>query len=334
MATLDDRIARLAAETSFSGVVRVDREGERLVAEAFGMADRAREVPNTVATRFGLASGAKGFTALSVLSLVEDGTLSLDTTARSVLGDDLPLVDDAVTVEQLLAHRSGIGDYLDEDTMSDVTEHVLRIPVHELETTEDTLKVLDGYPQVSPPGERFAYNNGGFLVLALIAERASGIPFHRLVHDRVCEPARMPDTGFLRSDELPGDAALGYLWTDRPRTNVLHLPVIGGGDGGIYSTAADLARFWEALFAGEIVSRASVAEMVRPRSEWPEEERRYGLGFHLHATTDVVWLEGYDAGVSFTSTHEPHRRITATVISNTSEGAWPFVKLVDRELGI
>ena len=76
-----------------------------------------------------------------------------------------------------------------------------------------------------------------------------------------------------------------------------------------------------------------VAEMVRPRSEWPEESKRYGLGFHLHATSDVVWLEGYDAGVSFVSTHDPSSTITHTVISNTSEGAWPIVELLDERLG-
>src|SRR5215217_4831310 len=113
MAELQDAIATQAERTSFSGVVRVDREDEILVAQAFGLADRGREVPNTVGTRFGLASGAKGFTALVVASLVEDGTLALDMTARSVLGDDLPLIDGAVTIEHLLAHRSGIGDYLD-----------------------------------------------------------------------------------------------------------------------------------------------------------------------------------------------------------------------------
>jgi CubicO group peptidase (beta-lactamase class C family) len=331
---LSDQITQLAEETAFSGVLRVDREGETLIAEAFGFADRGREIPNAVTTRFALASGAKGFTALSVMSLVEDGTLSLETTARSVLGGDLSSIDDAVTVEQLLAHRSGIGDYLDEEVHADVTAYVMPVPAHTLATTEDYLEVLDSHPQVSPPGERFAYNNGGFVVLALIAERASGIPFDRLVRERVCDPAGMADTGFLRSDELPGDAALGYLWTDRPRTNVLHLPVVGSGDGGIYSSVGDLARLWDALSDGRIVSLEAVAEMVRPRSAWPEEERRYGLGFHLHANTDVVWLEGYDAGVSFTSTCEPRRRITATVISNTSEGAWPFVLLFDRELGI
>jgi CubicO group peptidase (beta-lactamase class C family) len=334
MADLHHAIAAEAERTAFSGVVRVDRGGETLVAQAFGLADRGRDVPNTVGTRFALASGAKGFTALVVMSLVGDGTLALDTIARSVLGDDLPLIDSAVTVEHLLAHRSGIGDYLDEDTMTDVKAYLMPVPVHTLASTEDYLTVLDGHPQASAPGERFAYNNGGFVVLALIAERAGGKPFHRLVHQRVCRPAGLRDTGYLRSDELPGDAALGYLWTDRPRTNVFHLPVLGSGDGGIYSTAADLSRFWPAFFAGEIVPVDAVAEMVRPRSDWPEEERRYGLGFHLHATSDVVWLEGYDAGVSFTSTYEPDRRITATVISNTAEGAWPFVKLFDQELGI
>ena len=94
-----------------------------------------------------------------------------------------------MTVEQLLAHRSGIGDYLDEDDGGD-TRYVLPVPVHELATTEDYLAVLDGYPPKFAPGERFAYNNGGFVVLALIAERSSGVPFHDLVRNAsACPPA-------------------------------------------------------------------------------------------------------------------------------------------------
>jgi CubicO group peptidase (beta-lactamase class C family) len=113
---------------------------------------------------------------------------------------------------------------------------------------------------------------------------------------------------------------------------VFHIPVIGGGDGGIYSTAADLHTFWLALFAGQIVSEERVAEMVRPRSDVPEEEKRYGLGFWLHGQSDVVMLEGYDAGVSFRSMHDPVSGSTATVIANTSEGAWPFVELLEEQL--
>ena len=179
--------------------------------------------------------------------------------------------------------------------------------MHRLVDTEDYLSVLDGYPTKFAPDERFSYCNGGFVVLALIAERASGVPFHELVAQRVCEPAGMRDTAFLRSDELPGGTALGYLAADGLRTNVLHLPVRGSGDGGIYTTAADVRAFWEALFAGRIVAREWVAEMTRPRSDSPEDDRRYGLGFWLHGTTDAVMLEGYDAGVSFRSLHDPVR---------------------------
>lgn len=332
MQPLDDAIDSVARDAGFSGVVRVDRAGTTVFAKAYGFADRAHAIGNTSDTRFAIASGTKGFTALTIMSLIEEGSLTLDTTARSLLADDLPLIDDAVTVEHLLAHRSGIGDYLDESTV-EVADYAMPVPVQELATTEQYLAVLDGHRTVSAPDERFAYNNGGYVVLALIAERTSGVPYHELVRRRVCEPAGMTDTGFLRSDELPGDAALGYLAADGERTNIFHLPVLGTGDGGIYSTAADLSAFWAALFAGRIVSSDHVAEMVRPRSDWPEESRRYGLGFHLHESTDVVWLEGYDAGVSFCSTHDPTRSITHTVIANWTDGAWPVSIRLDELLG-
>lgn len=332
MESLQVAVDEAAERTGFSGVVRLDRAGETELCSAYGYADRAHGILNTVETQFATASGTKGLTALTVMSLVERGTLALHTTARSLLGADLPLVAADVTVAQLLGHRSGIGDYLDEDTLGDIADYVMPVPVHELATTEQYLPALDGHATVFPAGERFAYNNGGYVVLALLAERASGVDFHQLVRTLVCEPAGMVDTAFLRSDELPRRAALGYLANDRLRTNVFHLPVLGNGDGGVYSTAADLCAFWDALFAGRIVTPERVAEMVRPRSDWPQESRRYGLGFHLHATGDGVWLEGHDAGVSFTSAHEPSSSITYTVISNWSEGAWPIIALLEGRL--
>ncbi len=329
MQTLTSALDSAASGTDFSGVVRVDRP-DGVLERAYGLADRAHGIPNTTDTRFGIASGTKGLTALAVVSLIEAGSLDLSTTARSVLGTDLPLIDEAVTIEHLLSHRSGIGDYFDEDAI-ETTDYVMPVPVQELATTEEYLVVLDGHPAVSAPGERLAYNNGGYVVLALIAERTSGVPFHELVRQRVCEPAGMHDTAFLRSDELPGDAAIGYLSTGGPRTNVLHLPVRGSGDGGIYSTTADVSSLWSALFAGQIVSESWVAEMMRPRSDMPNPAMRCGLGFFLHAS-GAVELHGYDAGVSFRSVHDPAAGTTSTVISNTSEGTWPIETLLDEHL--
>jgi CubicO group peptidase (beta-lactamase class C family) len=332
MSGLENEIDAIASATEFSGVVRVDADGIE-VAKAYGLAHRGYEVSNEVDTQFATASGTKGLTALAVVSLIEEGRLDLSTTARSVLGQDLPLIGDDVTIEHLLSHRSGIGDYLDEEVDVDLSDYLMPVPVHELATTEQYLAVLDGHPTKFAPGERFAYCNGGYVVLALIAERASGVPFHDLVRRRVCEPAGMEDTAFLRSDELPGRAALGYLTVDGAwRTNVFHLPVRGSGDGGIYSTVADISALWRAFFAGEIVSTAWVGEMVRARSEVPSDSRRYGLGFWLHASTDAVKLVGSDAGVSFHTAHDPRSGVTHTVISNTTDGAWPIARFLNERL--
>ena len=321
----------IAAEARFSGVVRVDRGNEVVVTKAYGLADRGHEIPNEVDTQFAIASGLKGLTALAVVSLIEDGTLELGTTARSLLGEDVPLIADDVTVEHLLAHRSGIGDYLDEDAGGEITDYVMPVPVHELATPEEYVPILEGHPAKFAAGESFSYCNGGFVVLAVLAERASGIPYHDLVTQRVCEPAGMRDTAFLRSDELPGRAAIGYLFADGLRTNVLHLPVRGVGDGGIYTTAADVRALWAAFVDGRIVPSHWVTEMTRPRSD-ARDGGPYGLGFWLRASTAAVVLEGYDAGVSFRSLHDPGADLTCTVISNWSDGAWPVVTYLQEAL--
>jgi CubicO group peptidase (beta-lactamase class C family) len=328
-----EAIDLVADRYGFAGVVSVDRGRESEFAKAYGFADRAHQIPNTMATRFAIASGTKGLSALTVVSLINDHALRMSTTARSLLGTDLPLIGDDVTIEHLLSHRSGIGDYLDEEAADEVTDYVLTVPAQELATTEQYLAVLDGHPAKFPPGERFSYCNSGYVVLALVAERASGVAFHQLVADRVCRPAGMVDTEFLRSDELPGGAALGYLpLPGRSRTNVFHLPVLGSGDGGTYSTVADINAFWQSLFTGKIVPTSWVSEMVHPRSDVPAESKRYGLGFWLGRQSDTVILEGYDAGVSFRSVHDPKTTLTYTVISNSSDGAWPIAQRLDELL--
>ena len=326
---IDEQALGAAAERNhFTGVVAIDAGDERLYRRSFGQAHRALGVPNTPDTRFAIASGSKTFTAAAVLRLVELGQLGLYDPVRPILGTDLSLVDDAVTVEQLLGHTSGIGDYLDEEDEWDAADYVLGVPVHTLAETPAFLPVIDGYPQAFTPGERFSYCNGGYIVLAIIIERASAMGFHDFVQQQVFDRAGLAATGFLRSDELPGDAALGYLEATGDRNNVLHLPVRGSGDGGAYSTAADLHRFWRSLTAGRVVGDHLLAEMWRPRQAVPEEGLSYGLGVYVHPTAGVLAMEGYDAGVSMRSIHDPATATTASVLGNSSEGACPLASLL------
>ena len=331
MGTLGAAVEREADRTRFSGVVRVDHGDATEVLQAHGLADRAHGIAMTPAHRLGTASVTKGFTALTVLSLVADGVLALTTPARSVLGPDLPRIDDTVTVEHLLSHRSGIGDYLDESSAQSSADYLMPVPVHSLATSEDYLPILDGHAAAAVPGRRFSYNNSGYVILAVIAERVAQMPFHDLVSARVYEPAGMVDTAFLRSDEPAANAATGYLHALGPRTNVLHLPVRGSGDGGAFATVADMSSFWGALLDGRIVSDRWVAEMLTPRHVPTEESLGYGLGIWLHAS-GVLELHGYDAGVSFRSMHHPAHASTWTVGSNTSEGTFPLETVLEGDL--
>ena len=330
MADLRDEIDDAARRTSFSGAVRVSVGGDEW-SQAWGFAHRGLNIRCNPSTRFAMASGSKAFTALAIVSLIADGVLALSTAVRSVLGDDLPLIDDRVTIEQLLSHRSGIGDYLDEEVHTDTNEYVMPVPLHELEKTESFLPALEGFPQKFEPGTDFVYCNGGFVVLALIAERASGMTYHELVQHAVLDKADMTQTAFLRSDE-PADAALGYLASEGLRTNVLHLPVQGNGDGGCYTTLRDMHRFWLAFLSGEIVSAEWVSTMIEPRSTDPDSGERYGLGVRMLPNVDVVALEGCDAGVSFRSDHDPASGTEFVVLANTADGAWPLVEVLESSL--
>lgn len=232
-------------------------------------------------------------------------------------------------MEHLLAHRSGIGDYIDEKSWRP-SDFVLRSPVHRLAETTNFLTEVDGFAQVFPPGTRFEYNKAAFVVLALLAERATGSRFRDLVAERVCAPAGMTETAYLRSDELPANVASGYLAATGDRTNVLHLPVRGSGDGGAYTTVSDVHRLWGALTGGAVLNPARLAAAWQPRSVAADGPAGYGLGFWLDPAG--VRLEGYDAGVSFRTVHQPVSRTTYTVIGNWSDAAWPVVDLLERLL--
>lgn len=306
--------------SDFSGVVSV-RRGETVEFEqAFGLALRAPAVPVRPDTQFAIASGTKGITATVIVSLVATGSLAFSTQARSLLGRDLPLVGDDVTIEHLLTHTSGIGDYCDEDLDPIPPPSV---PYGELTSTAAYLPVLDGYPAKFAPGARFCYSNGGYVLLALLAERATGTPFESLVATVVTAPAGMVDTAFLRADDLPARAAVGYL--ENGRTNKFAIPAAGSGDGGIFTTAADVHRFWAALIGGRLVPDRLVARMGSATSE------RYGMGLWLDPP--LLDLHGGDNGVSFRTYHDPTSGATASVLCNTGGGAWPVARQLRALLG-
>lgn len=326
MRDLARAVAAYAADCGFQGTVRVDLGARTLVDAAYGLADRAHGIAHTPDTRCAMASGSKTFTALAVLALVQDGVLSLGTSVRDLLAPDLPRLDPDVTIAHLLSHTSGVGEYLDDDAES--AQYLLPGSMHEYGAAHDFLGLLD-QPMAGVPGAQFVYSNAGFVILGVVLERVTGARFQDVVRERVLAPAGLARTDFLRTDELPGDAAIGYLWPDRLRTNIFHLPIEGSADGGAYTTTADLRAFWLALSSGAIVSPHLTQLMTTPVPGHDPDDP-YGLGVWLPAAG--VWaMDGADAGVSLSSVHRPGSGLTRSVLSNQSDGAWPMATKI-REL--
>lgn len=301
MTPLATDLAEVADDKHFAGVVRVHVAGEHPIELERGFADRAARRPILGSTRFGVASGTKGLTAVTILHLIEEGRLALDTSAATIIGHQLPNVPAAVTIEHLLSHRSGIGDYLDEDELDDADAHVLGDrSAHLFVQPSDYLHLLEVPAPREAPGSGFRYNNSGFMILALVIETLTG-DYHAAVTERVLEPAGMRRSGFFRSDDLPPETALGYL--QNGRTNVFHLPVVGGGDGGVYLCAEDVSSFWAALFGGRLVTSESVALLTEVVSDG-HPNGGYGRGVWLGDGGDHVWLE------------------------TPTNGAWPLVRRI------
>jgi len=330
---MDWRSIDEAIGQGFSGAVRVTLDGKVVYQRAAGMADRANRLPNTLTTRFGIASGTKLLTALTIGGLIEDSPLTLDTPLRDCIGEPLPFDPGAVTIAHLLTHTSGLPDYFDEELFDDYDDVHFSIPWYALRGPRDYLPLFPD-SVTSAPGEKFAYNNGGFILLGIVIEALTGGTFTEAVSDTVLHPAGMDRSGFFAMNRLPEETALGYIKDDQGwRTNVFNLPIIGASDGGLFSTLDDIDALWAALWGGKILSPAMVEAFAAPAAR-SSEERSYGHGLWIDEPPGgrVHLITGADAGVSFQSLVQRDRGLRLTVMSNSSQGAWPIVRALKEML--
>ena len=324
-----DQLVRIieaaAGATGFSGAVRVS-DGVAHIEAAYGEADRRDRTANTCQTRFAVASGSKLFTALAIGSLVDDGLISLDDRLVDVVDLPLPNIDPRVTIDHLLSHTSGVYDYYDEELIDDFDSFEMSVPPRALVETADYLPMLVAGPQKFAPGARFSYSNSGYVLLGLAIEAVTGAGYHQVVARRVLERANMTASGYFRFDALPDQVAVGYI--EGGSTSAERLPIIGGPDGGAFSTVADIERLWRRLLAGDIISTALLERFVEPRSRY-RDQIFYGRGLWVRG--DTLFIEGSDAGVSFKSSCYSRATI-ATVMSNGSDGAWPIAAAIDAAI--
>jgi CubicO group peptidase (beta-lactamase class C family) len=338
---IEECIGNQSEPEPFSGVVQILRVGEVLFEGAYGLAIRSESIPNTVRTRFQTASGCKVFTGTAILQLIERGKLKPDTPLASCVDAEFPNYDPGITLHHLLTHTSGITSYFEEDLDPDYEALWQATPMYNIWRPADFLPLFQNKPMKFPPGERFDYNDGGYVLLGLVVEAASGMSFTEYIEQRVFAPAGMTDSGYFPTDRLPERTAYAYI-RDRDgawRTNFFAVPIVGAPDGGAYTTAPDMARFWRAIKDGVLLREPAAAAMLKPHiaTTLDSPYSHYGYGVWLDkpgGSLRKYFVVGSDPGVALHSAVYPERDIILTMIGNTGSALWSLYKVIEGSLGV
>lgn len=285
------------------------RDGAAVVRQSYGLADLERGIAAAPETNYRLASITKQFTAAAILLLLEDGSLELDDGVREWL-PSLPASNDPVTLRHLLTHTSGLVDY--EEIMPADLEKPLR--------DADVLKLLEGEARLYfAPGRKWRYSNGGYALLALIVERASGQSFPEFLRQRIFLPLGMQNTlAYVQEGPRVPNRAYGYSrrggeWTRTDQS--LTSSVLG--DGGIYSSIDDLARWDAALYDGRLLSDESRRLAFTPWMKSDDPAVAYGFGWRI--TGETLWHSGETIGFRNVVVRWPERRLTVIVLTNRND---------------
>ncbi|WP_408006368.1 serine hydrolase domain-containing protein [Pseudalkalibacillus sp. A8] len=333
---IESKIKRVIEDEAFSGTIHMKRDEEDAILMAAGYANRAEELMNKVDTRFGIASGCKLFTAVAIGQLVEEDVISFESRLTDCLDIEFPNFTPNVTVHHLLTHSAGIPDYFDEAEMDDFEDLWKQQPMYLLRDLKDFLPMFQDKNMMFNPGEKFHYNNAGFILLGLIIEQKTQLRFIDYVKRNIFKRCKMYDSGYFSLDQLPENTASGYIDEEDGtwRTNTYSIPIIGGADGGAYVSGPDMNRFWEGLLSNKLLKEPTKDRLLKPHIQ-VKQDVYYGYGIWINKRAEEIFkyhVMGYDPGVSFHSAVYPNSGISLTIPSNKSNGPFKIMKFLEDEL--
>ena len=292
----------------------VIRDGKPLLRRSYGYANLEDRIAATPATNYRLASVTKQFTAASILLLAQDDKLDLDDSLRKWF-PTLPEVAEAMTIRHVLSHMSGLIDY------EDVIPAAMTAQLHDA----DVLKILETQNETYfSPGKGYRYSNSGYALLALIVGKASGKDFASFLKERIFSPLGMHDTiAYEPGLSTVNNRAYGYseehgIWTrtDQSQTSAVL------GDGGIYSSIDDLAKWDAALYDDRLLSTQSRELAFTAATETDDPKVNYAMGWRV---TDekiggrTLWHSGETIGFRNVIIRYPEQHFTVVLLTNRND---------------
>lgn len=234
----------------------------------------------------------------------------------------------------MLNHTSGIPDYFDESVMKDYDDLWKEYPNYKIRNSIDILPLFINKPMMYPSGEKFQYNNTGYVVLGLIIEKIMNTVFDKYLEEIIFKPCSMLNTGYYELDRLPPKCATAYIYDEERKefySNIYSVDVRGTGAGGVFATVLDMEAFWHNLLSGKILSPQMLSKMLSPQVD----EQCYGYGIWLKKVEDnrfIPYLQGCDPGVSFFTSFDKEKNMLIILMSNFGSNVWKLHKDIISEL--
>ena len=315
---LETFLDRMAKAEVFSGTVLLAKDGKPLFKRAYGRASKRFDVPNKIDTKFNLGSMNKMITAVAAAQLVERGKLSFDDPISKYLSTDwLPReITDKVTIEHLLTHTSGLGDFFN-DKFWNSSRLLYR-------TVDDYKPLYADMGLAFEPGTDWSYSNAGFMLVGAVIEKVTGQSYFEYVRQHIYKPAGMVNSDSYAMDQPIPNLAIGYskeqdaeghaYWTN----NIFKHTVSGGPAGGGFSTVEDLLKFDIAMRNHKLLSAEMTEKLWTPKPLSPD----YGYGFGLHGEPGDrrVGHNGGFPGISASLEMHLDTGYTVAVLSNYDQG--------------
>ena len=330
-----DKISRMemviqsfVSDNQFMGSVLVAQNGNILLDKGYGYANLEWDILNSPITKFRIGSLTKQFTAAAILLLEENGKLKLTDPIKKYM-PDTPAAWNDIAIFNLLTHTSGIPNYTSFPDFALITK-TTKAPEQQIDLFRD--KPLD-----FQPGEGYAYNNSGYVLLGYLIERLSDQSYQDFMMNAVFKPLGMNDSGYDSNTAIISHRASGYLRTSMGVQNAEYLDMsIPYSAGSLYSTTQDLHRWMTCLLGGKFLSPASLKKMVTPF------KNNYGLGVIIEAIDGkkVIHHAGAINGFDSILLHFPDDNLTIVSLSNLNalgysaqNIAMKMIKLIyDREV--
>jgi len=298
---VDDFVAPYVSAKNFSGVVLVERHGDRLVERGYGRADYELNVPVGPQTRFRIGSVTKSFTAAAAIVLADRGDIDLDHPVGRYI-EGFPH-GDRIVVRHLLAHQSGLPNYYYD------LEDFPALSRQPYERPADVVALVNGMDLRFEPGSRYAYNNMNYTALAWLIEELSGLGYREFLRRELLDPLGLGATGNDRAvTDLVPNLARGYdpVGVEGLQKSRYFDFSISVGAGSMYSTAGDLARWASRLAGGELLEGASLTAAFE--YGWREQM--------IHGRRALV-ASGWDnVGYSAHLIQIPEAELTVVVLCN------------------